>query len=142
MNLLRLHSVPFSQAVPALILVAFSTVSAPGATTEISCKPLGENQRAKLVDYVKKQYKLAKTASLTVSDQSLVSSTCFRKLEFKSNDPKQKFRTVLFLSPDFRFLTPQLLDSSVDPIVEERRRQQALESALNNGNFPSRGPKD
>jgi len=113
-----------------------------GAVTPVACKPFGDSERQRLLEYVKKKYKLPPTASLALSDESLVGTTCFRKLEFKSADPKRNFHTELFLSPDFRFLAHELLDSSVDPIVEEKRKQQALAAALTAGNFPSLGPKE
>jgi protein-disulfide isomerase len=142
MSLLQVHSVLFSKAAPAVMLIAFSSMSALGATTGTACKALGDNQRGRLLDYVKKKYKLPQTESLKFGDESLVSSTCFRKIEFKSADPKKSFQVQLFLSPDFRFLTSELLDSTVDPVLEERQKQQALAAGLTKGNFPSQGPKD
>jgi protein-disulfide isomerase len=111
-------------------------------TGGIVCKSLGESERARLVEYVKKKYKFPIAASLTLARESLVDATCFRKLEFKSEDPKRNFHAELFLSPDLRFLTHELLDSNVDPILEERKKQQALAAGLTTGNFPSLGPKD
>jgi hypothetical protein len=121
--------------------VIFS-MNALGATAGTSCPVLGNSERTRLLEYVKKKYKLSPTASLTVSRESFVGATCFRKLEFKSSDPKRSFLVELFLSPDFRFLARELLDSSVDPILEERRKQQALANGFTTGNFPSLGPKD
>jgi len=126
----------------AIACGALFPIHASGATAAYACKPLGNSERARLLEYVKKKYKLPPTSSLTLSGESLVGATCFRKLEFKSADPKRNFRTELFLSPDFRFLTHELLDSNVDPIVEEHRKQQALAAGLTGGNFPSLGPKE
>jgi protein-disulfide isomerase len=142
MTLLRWQSMACFRIVITSASFVFSSMDALGATSGATCKVLGDGQRTRLVDYVKKKYKLPQTASLTVSSESFVSATCFRKVEFKSADSERKFRTVLFVSPDLRFLAPELLDSNVDPLAEERQRLQALEGALTNGNFPSRGPKD
>ena len=131
----------FRSAITIACSVVFS-INALGATAGAPCTALGDTERARLVEYVKKKYKLPQTASLTVSRESFVGATCFRKLEFKSADPKRSFLMELFLSPDFRFLSRELLDSSVDPILEERRKQQALAAGLTTGNFPSLGPKD
>ena len=119
-----------------------SSMNALGTAAGTSCPVLRNSERFRLLEYVKKKYKLPQTASLTVSHESFVGATCFRKLEFKSTDPKRSFLVELFLSPDFRFLSRELLDSSVDPILEERRKQQALAAGLTTGNFPSLGPKD
>jgi len=69
-----------------------------------------------------------------------VSSTCYRKLRFTSQDSTRPFRLELYVSPDFRFLTRELLDSRIDPIEEARQKQQALEAGLTRGNFPALGP--
>lgn len=111
-------------------------------TPSLSCKALGDAERARLLEYVRKKYKLPQSTALALRDQSFVGATCFRKIEFKSAGPNRNFAVELFLSPDFRFLTRELLDSSVDPILEERRKQQALIAGLTAGNFPSLGPKD
>ncbi len=131
----------FRGAITIAWFVIFS-INALGATAGASCPVLGNSERTRLLEYVKKKYKLPQTASLTVSNESFVDATCFRKLEFKSAEPKRGFLVALFLSPDFRFLARELLDSSVDPILEERRKQQALTAGLTIGNFPSLGPKD
>jgi protein-disulfide isomerase len=128
-------------AIPVAWFVIFS-INALGATAGASCTALGNSERTRLLEYVKKKYKLPQRTSLTVSHESFVGATCFRKLEFKSADPKSSFLVALFLSSDFRFLARELLDSSVDPILEERRKQQALAAGLTTGNFPSRGPRD
>jgi protein-disulfide isomerase len=48
----------------------------------------------------------------------------------------------LYASPDLRFLTRELLDSRVDPIQEERQKQEALAAGLTRGKLPSLGPAD
>ena len=134
-------AVCFRGAITIAWFMIFS-MNALGATAGASCPVLGNSERTRLLEYVKKKYKLPQTAMLTLSREAFVGATCFRKLEFKSADPKRSFQVELFLSPDFRFLTRELLDSSVDPILEERRKQQALATGLTIGNFPSLGPKD
>jgi protein-disulfide isomerase len=107
-----------------------------------ACKALKAGDRARLLAFVEKKYKLPPAAPVVFGDESFVGSTCFRRIEFKSANPKESFHRELFLSPDLRFLTTELLDSTVDPVLEERRKQEALAAALTNGNFPSQGPKD
>jgi protein-disulfide isomerase len=43
------------------------------------------------------------------------------------------------LSPDHRFLSRELLDSTVDPVDEERRRRKDFREHLDGGDFPMRG---
>jgi protein-disulfide isomerase len=47
----------------------------------------------------------------------------------------------MFASPDLRFLTRELLDSTVDPVVEERQKAEALAEGLTRGNLPARGDR-
>jgi protein-disulfide isomerase len=47
----------------------------------------------------------------------------------------------LFASPDLRFLSRDLIDSSVDLAEEERQKQQEL-ARLASGDFPALGPAD
>jgi protein-disulfide isomerase len=47
----------------------------------------------------------------------------------------------LTASPDLRFLTRELLDSQLDPVQEERQKQQALTAALTGGDFAVLGEK-
>ena len=93
-------------------------------------------------DYVQKKYKGPPTARLGVTEAPFASPSCFRKLLFQSQDPKSSFRLELFLSPDLRFLTRELLDSTVDPIVEERKKAEALAAGLTRGSFPVQGKEN
>jgi hypothetical protein len=139
---MRLQRLLFSSACLTAITFGLLSHSNPAATLGGPCAAMGSADRARLLEYVRKKYKLPKGAPLAVSGESFVGSTCFRKLQFKSTDPKRNFQAELFASPDLRFLTHELLDSNVDPIVEEQRKQQALATGLTAGSFPSRGPKD
>lgn len=47
----------------------------------------------------------------------------------------------LYLSSDLRFLSAELLDTTVDPVEEERKRRQALLDGLTRGDFPAIGPE-
>lgn len=106
------------------------------------CAPIQDAAKAKLIDYVQKKYKTPPTVHLEIANMALVAGTCYRKLEFKSQDPRTSFRLELFAAPDLRFLTRELLDSHVDPIAEERQKTEALEAGLTRGNVPARGRAD
>ena len=126
----------------AVVPAIFAQIALCASSPATGCSTLNMGQRARLVDYVKKQYKVPSSTAITLGDVSFVSASCFRKLEFKSGDPKKRFKAQLYLSPDFRFLTTELLDSRIDPLLEAARKQQELNIGLTNGTFPSRGPKD
>jgi len=123
-----------------VVLIAVSSVSLGYvALTRAQCPPLKDADKAKLVDYVHKKYSVPATVQIRVDEAARVGSTCYRKLEFKSQDATRKFRIELYASPDLRFLTRELLDSLVDPAAEERKQHREV-TGLTNGNFPVLGP--
>jgi len=109
---------------------------------QAKCPPLQDADRAKLIDYVQKKYKAPAAAKIEIGEMSLVSSTCYRKFVFQAAGGAGPFRIELFASPDLRFLTRELMDSTVDPVVEERQKAEALAAGLTRGNLPARGKQD
>src|ERR1700686_3658916 len=79
------------------------------------CAPLTDGARARLVSYVQKKYNVAAESGLQISDASLVGSTCYRKLEFKSQGSPRPFHVSLFATPDLKYLTKELLDVGGTP---------------------------
>ena len=66
---------------------------------------------------------------LSVIDSNVNERTCYRRLEFvSSSDPSA--RATLFLSPDQRFLTPQVLDLRSDPKQEMNEEERRIESEI------------
>jgi protein-disulfide isomerase len=121
------------------LLVSFG---ASGVTAEAQCPPLRDTDRAKLIDYVQKKYKTPASAKLEIGGDSFVNSSCYRKLLFQAAGGSSPFRLELIASPDLRFLTRELLDSTVDPVVEERQKAEALAASLTRGNLPVLGKQD
>src|ERR1700722_10526433 len=113
-----------------------------GASAHAECPPINDTDRDKLADYVCKKYKLPANSQIEVSEISRISGTCYRKLQFKSQDTPRPFRIELVASPDLRFLTRELLDSRLDPVEEEKRKLEVLNAGLTAGKFPEMGPKD
>jgi protein-disulfide isomerase len=62
-------------------------------------------------------------------------------LRFAVEDSQRPFKIDLTASPDLRFLTRELLDSQLDPVQQERQKQQALTAALTRGDFAVLGEK-
>jgi len=122
------------------IALLFPAVFAGVASAQ--CPPMREADKAKLVDYVQKKYKTPATVHLEIAGETFVASTCYRKLAFKAREPGPSFRLELFAAPDLRFVTRELLDSSVDPISEERQKAEALAAGLTSGGAPVRGRAD
>jgi len=124
------------------VLSAFTFLAGSAASAQAQCPPLQDADKTKLTDYVQKKYKAPVTAHLEITDVAFVGSTCYRKLQFKAQDPRSTFRLELFAAPDLRFLTRDLLDTTVDPIVEERKKAEALAAGLTRGDAPARGKAD
>jgi protein-disulfide isomerase len=101
------------------------------------CAPPGEADKERLIGFVRLKYDLPSTAGIGVADGGAVFSSCFRKLVFATLSGRP-FRAELFASPDFRFLTGELLDARPDPKQAAERRRQTAE-ALADGNVPARG---
>jgi protein-disulfide isomerase len=101
------------------------------------CTPPSEEDKARLVSFIQVKYKLAAGAQLGVADSGPVFGSCFRRLVFATLGGKP-FRTEVFTSPDFRFLTTDLMDARPDPkqVFEEHRRTA---ESLVRDNAPVRG---
>lgn len=60
---------------------------------------------------------------------------------FVAADRERPVRMELLLSPDFRYLSRELLDTTIDPIEEAKQKERTLAAGLTNGNFPALGPR-
>jgi protein-disulfide isomerase len=122
----------------ALVLGALAAAGVGRARALLNwaqCQELRDSDQARLVSYVQKEYKPFATVLPRIADISFVGSTCYRKLAFESSD--QRRRIDLYLSPDLRFLSRDLSDSTVDPAKVGGDIPDAL---LSHGTFPSLGP--
>jgi len=128
--------------IATVVLPLFVSLGASGVIARAQCPPLRDADRAKLADYVQKKYKAPASIKIEIGDVSFVDSTCYRKLLFQSAGGSSPFRLELIASPDLRFLTRELLDSTADPAVEERQKAEALAVGLTRGDLPARGKAD
>jgi protein-disulfide isomerase len=115
---------------------------ARSASAQPACPALDKGARVKLADYVHKKYRLAADVQLDITESSFVEETCYRNLVFKSHDSPRPFKVELIASPDFRFLTRELLDSTIDPAEEVRRQARVTAAKLTADDAASLGPKD
>jgi len=103
------------------------------------CAALGAADRNTLAGYVQKKYKLPSTADVDVREVSFVGDSCYRRLQFVSGNSTRPFNVELIASPDLRFLTREVFDSTADPLEEERREARALASKLAEGDAAALG---
>lgn len=109
-----------------------------GATSAIyaqACLPLTPQLSSKLAAYVAAKYDVA--PDIVVEDKGTVGSTCFRQLEFQTASSEKAI--YLYLTPDQRYLAPDLLDTTTDLRAEKQRVAQQTETQLVTGQSPVRG---
>lgn len=126
-----------------LVIISVPCAVAAGAPApERACPPLSQSEQARLSEYVKKKFKLPEEMPLQISRISVVPGGCHRKVEFTSTGTARPFEMDLYLSPDGRYLSREILDTQVDPIEEERRKEREFLAGLNAGGAASIGPRD
>lgn len=93
------------------------------------CPPLSDQAKESVLAYMRKLGNVPAGTLLSVIDSNVNERTCYRRLEFvSSSDPSA--RATLFLSPDQRFLTPQVLDLRSDPKQEMNEEERRIESEI------------
>jgi hypothetical protein len=111
-----------------------------GLRMSTACAPPREADKARLIDFVQKKFRVPAGVPLEIAKTTPFGSSCFQKMVFRAKGGLSGFRMELVASPDFRFLTRDLMDSRVDPIQEELRNRQALQAGLAHAGLPSMGP--
>lgn len=105
------------------------------------CQGISEATKVELVRYVANRYKLPQKVRLEMAELA-VTEACYHHLQFFSKAPGHPFQVQLYLSPDQRFLSPDLYDSRTEPSHEIQLRHQAMQLNLTSGAPPSLGRKD
>lgn len=106
------------------------------------CAPMTEKRKVALCRYVQRKYRLGEESRLTISEVSEINDRCYRKLRFVASGNRQ-FEVSLYLTPDQRFLLPELNDSALDPVIEEKRRlMEARRDLEEDDGLPLLGPKN
>ena len=129
------------QIILALIAVVF-VLRPQAASAQDRCLPVTDELKKTLSLYVQKKFKLPPTLAVRLVEVSDVENTCYRKVRFEGSDPSRPLDFTLILSPDRRFLSRDLSDSQLDPVIEEQRRAEQLRRGLTSPNAPSLGPKE
>jgi protein-disulfide isomerase len=112
-------------------LCLFAIAGAPCATAQaLVAKPcVGPTTQQKLGVAA---YLAKKNHSISADDFTLVKSEdandgCYWKLEYEG---PQKKHLIVYLSPDRTFLSSELYDLRVDPLLEERAREESVMTAM------------
>ena len=94
-----------------------------------TCAPVTDEQKAALSHYVERRYRLPAQMPVSVSEVSVIQGGCYQKLHFVAPGLR-RFSITLYLTPDQRFLVPELNDLTIDPIDEEKRQAAARRNNL------------
>jgi hypothetical protein len=99
-----------------------------------------EQQNRTLTEYVRKKYKIPEKVALSLKKNISVRDTCFREITFEGKSAFKTWELTLYASPDARFLSSELLDTTVDPVLEQRAKDEALMKGMLQGPIATRGP--
>jgi predicted DsbA family dithiol-disulfide isomerase len=119
--------------------ILFLTLTCRAAWADQACTALASAKETALVEYVRKEYKLDGTVALKLAKNEIVTGSCYRELTFEGKSSVKTWQLTLYLSPDGRFLTSELFDTTVDPIERERRKREALMAGLMQNKGSSKG---
>jgi protein-disulfide isomerase len=121
----------------SLVLMCLAAGGAWRALTPVRCPAPSGTDKNRLIGFVRARYKLPPAADVGMADGGVVPGSCFRKLVFASVSGR-RFQAELFASPDFRFLTTDLIDAKPEPEAQKEQRRETAAS-LTRGNPPFRG---
>lgn len=93
-----------------------------------SCLTLSREGEDALLQSVRSISNLTAGAPLTLAASILDEKTCYRRLQFVSSDPYS--RVTLFLSPDQRFLAPQIFNVLIDLPQQKRENEVRIKSEI------------
>jgi thiol-disulfide isomerase/thioredoxin len=105
-----------------------------------NCPALPAAKQSALVDYVRRQYKIDESTDFRLAKEVPVVGGCYRALTFEGKGSMKTWQLTLYLSPDQRFLSGELFDTTLDPIKEEQRKADALMTELIPNKGASKGP--
>lgn len=121
-------------------LVAVVAAHAEGLSHPCAASPPPEKlEQVRL--YAARLNYVAEPAAFKIVSSTLANNECFWRVDLQGSE--KQANTTLFLSPDFKYVTPTLLDLQGDPLDEERKRQKAIAAALSAGRPPvTAGPSN
>ncbi len=121
------------------LLIALTLGLCPIAAAQ-NCPALSVGKKSALVEYVRKEYKLDSGAGLKIVQDEPVKGSCYHDLIFEGKSSVKTWQITMYLSPDGRFLTGELFDTTIDPAQEQRRKAEALMAGLVQNKGASKGP--
>ncbi len=121
--------------IPLTVLIAAIQPSPSRA----QCTDLTKAETSGILKYISSRYHIPASVSLNIRASTLIDASCFRHLVVEGKGPLNTWSLELFLSPDHRFVSTDLMDTALDPKLEEMRRDQEALKHLSAGSPPARG---
>jgi protein-disulfide isomerase len=103
------------------------------------CRDVSPTEGERLAHYVAQKYHLPAHAALRLESKEQVGGSCYRKLVFKGDGALGPYEATFYASPDLRFLSSDILDSTIDPEREERADAEKRMSQLLDGEYAALG---
>ena len=108
-----------------------------------SCQALPDQRVHELSAFVQQRYRLSFNVTVLPSDVSLDAGTCYRKLRFTPTETVARpYALSLYLSPDLRFLSRDLMDSTTDSLEADRAANEKTLTRLDSNSSPQIGPRN
>ena len=104
------------------------------------CKPLTDQTKQSVISYISKRLRLPNASTISVSKQEFMPGSCYVKFTITGDSLSKPL--ILFLSPDQRFLSTSLLDTTLDPDQEGREEAERNKALLSEEGSPRRGNVD
>ena len=114
------------RSIAVLVLVPLLAAAAD------KCASIPPQREGKLCKWVQRKYHLPEGSAVRISDISEINGSCYRKLHFVGSGARA-FDAIFYLTPDQKFLVPELHDFTLDPTAEEKRRQAEMRRDLERG---------
>lgn len=123
-------------------IAPFLLRASPGTGSPESCPAVSDEVIRQITQYVQKKYRLSDGPRLRLTARTIVDNSCYRRLVFEGDSLPKAFTGILYLSPDGRYLSSDLLDIQKDPIVEEQMLYRETALKLSQGARNTMGPAD
>jgi len=94
-------------------------------------------QQSDVAAYLAKKNHLTSVADLNLVKSEKADDACFWKFEYEGPQKKQ---IIAYLSPDRTFLTSDLYDLRIDPLLEDRKKEESVMAEMLTGDPPLMGP--
>ena len=105
------------------------------------CPAVDPSKEQAVAQYIQKRYSFPTNNDIKVVEDTILTDSCYRKLTVQSSMPNRKF--TVYMAPDQRYITPVLMDLTIDPAAEARAKNAMAERLLTTfGDSPVMGSKE